>query len=196
MLTLLAIAHATPGPEFELLKQVGDCTFRKREKTEERGAAMWASCTWSEVDPARARQLITDLDNYEDLIWPISESRVERAEAGRQLVYQRQHIWALSDREVLLWVSVDDRPEQALVRWEVADELPLELSDGAIRTPVNTGFWRVEPNPDGAGTVVTHQIEVQAGGLALPQWLIRAIQTRGFNRILSDVRELAQQATK
>ncbi|MCB9691427.1 MAG: hypothetical protein H6736_06410 [Alphaproteobacteria bacterium] len=189
VLALLLTAHADDS--FTLMKETEACTIRKREKTETQGAAMWARCRWPELEPAVVRGMLTDLTRYDEWIWPIGESRVEREDAGRKLVYQRQHIFGLSDREVLLWVTVDDRPELAKVAWTAANDQPLVLADGAVRTPRNTGFWTIGPNPDGPGTEVVHQIELDAGGLPLPQWLVRAIQTRGFHRILTDIRGLA-----
>ena len=132
VLALLLTAHADDS--FTLMKETDACTIRKREKTETQGAAMWARCRWPELEPAVVRGMLTDLTRYDEWIWPIVESRVEREDAGRKLVYQRQHIFGLSDREVLLWVTVDDRPELAKVAWTAANDQPLALAEGAVRT--------------------------------------------------------------
>ena len=41
------------------------------------------------------------------------------------------------------------------------------------------------------GSTVIHQIEVDAGGVPLPQWLIRAIQSRGMGRLMDEARVYA-----
>ena len=191
MILALLPAFATPPADFVPLKTTDTCTIAKREKTATLGAAMWARCTWPDVPPERVHALLIDLDHYEDWIWPIGDSRVEREEGGVQIVYQRQHIWGLSDREVLLRVQIGGDEPAARVAWEAANDLPLELDRGSIRTPINTGHWTSEP-AEGGGVIVTHQIEVNAGGIPLPGWLMRAIQTRGFSRLLTDLREAAR----
>ena len=152
---------------------------------------MRATCTWPDVEPHVLTDMFTDLSRYDEWIWPIGESEVRRREPTRALVYQRQHIWGLSDREVLLWVQQQPVGPHGLdVTWTVATEEPLVLRDGSIRTPVNTGIWSFQP-ANGGGTLAIHQIEVSAGGVQLPQWLIRAIQTRGFKRVMDDVHSTA-----
>ncbi len=174
-------------PPFPTVGRTEHCELRKRPKTDERGAAMWARCVWPGIDPTRVRTRLLELDRYAEWIWPIAESRILREESGRLLVYQRQEVWALADREVLLWVRPQRASDMVVVSWEAASELPLRLQPGSVRTPRNTGFWAVRPAGD--GVEVVHQIELDAGGLPLPRWLVRAIQTRGFARILRDLRE-------
>lgn len=186
---MLLLFSALANDTFPVVKTTDTCTIRKRDKTATQGAAMWATCTWPDVDPAVLVGMLTDLDRYDQWIWPIEESRVERTDAERLLVYQRQHIFGLSDREVLLWVDVRQTPTSAAIRWSAANDQPLVLQKGAIRTPRNKGFWTVVPNATGPGTTVVHQIEVDAGGLPLPAWLVRAIQTRGFLRLLGDIHD-------
>lgn len=196
MIALWLLSVASANDTFTLLRTSDTCTIRKREKTASAGAAMWARCTWPDTEPAVLRRMFADLTRYDEWIWPIGESRIERREpSGRLLVYQRQHIWALADREVLLWVDVQETPNRLEVRWTTANTEPLVLQKGAVRTPRNLGHWILEAAPAG-GTTVEHQIEVDAGGLALPAWLVRAVQTRGFNRILSDVHDAAVDQAK
>jgi hypothetical protein len=194
---ILAVTLALANDAFTLVKTTDTCTYRKREKTPTAGAAMFARCTWPDVAPAVLVRMFDDLSRYDEWIWPIAASRVERREGERDLVYQRQEIWALSDREVLLWVTREQTGDDTLtVRWTTANEVPLDLTDGAIRTPRNIGYWTLKPAPDG-GSIAEHQIEVDAGGgLPLPKWLVRAIQTRGFTRVMDDVHDAAVDQAK
>jgi hypothetical protein len=149
---------------------------------------MRAVCIWPEVDPAALDRSLSDFEHYEDLIWVIDESAVRRSEGGRSLVYQLQQIWGLSDREVLLWAWTEEVDGGHVHRWTTAAEEPLTPRKGAIRTPKNEGYWEVRANPDGAGAQVTHQIAVDAGGMPLPGWMLRWIRTRGFARVMDEVR--------
>ena len=50
------------------------------------------------------------------------------------------------------------------------DTKPLQLTEGAVETKVNEGFWRVTAAPLG-GVRIEHQVRVDAGP-GLPQWLV------------------------
>jgi hypothetical protein len=53
-------------------------------------------------------------------------------------------------------------------------------------------MWSIQPDPSG-GSRVIHQIEVDAGGLPVPRFLMSWIQQRGLISILKDVRQQASQ---
>ena len=78
------------------------------------------------------------------------------------------------------------------VAWSAANEEPLASREGAIRTPVNSGMWSIKADPSG-GSLVVHQIEVDAGGMPVPRFLMDWIQQRGLISILKEVREQASQ---
>lgn len=190
-MTLTAAAFA-PLPEgFVEVRTSGDCRIAQREATESGPLAMRADCSWPEVSPDRLITLLGRFDAYSEFIWPIKEARVVRTEADRALVYQRQHITGLADREVLLWMSQQDLPPSGRrYQWTAASDQPLTLQPGAVRTPRNDGLWQVQP-AEGGGAQVVHQIAVEAGGPALPRWLLTWIRTRGFLAVMADVRRAA-----
>lgn len=190
MLVWIATALASPPPGFEELKVWNACVIYKRDRTETRPSAMRAECTWPDVDPVRFGKMLRDYGGYDGWIWPVAESEVRRIDGERSLVYQLQHIWGISDREVLLWATRQELPTGGVrASWVTATEEPLQLRDGTIRTPHNEGFWQVEPGA--TGSLVVHQIEVDAGGVSLPGWLIRAIQSRGLGRLMDEARDHA-----
>lgn len=90
---------------------------------------------------------------------------------------------------MLLWAWSEPYGEGRQHCWTTAVGEPLELREGAIRTPVNEGCWQVTPTVD--GVKVVHQIAVDAGGTPLPAWLVRFAQTRGFARVMDEVRASA-----
>lgn len=181
---LFAAAYAADG--FEFLKEVEGCELSFRDKTDVEGSAMRAVCTWPEADASILQTMLADLDAYETWIWPVAESEV-RATGERALVYQRQEIFGLSDREVLLWATTEPVPDGKRFVWTTASDQPLTLGKGAIRSTKNEGYWEVLTTSDG-GARVTHLIAVEAGGVALPGWLLRWIRTRGFARVMREVR--------
>ena len=185
-------AWADPGLDaegFEPLREAGDCVYTSRPKDHAAGSAMKAVCTWPDVSVEVLLQKLGDFDAYEETIWVVDESEVRETRDGKALVYQLQRLWGLNDREVLLWAWTEDLEDGKRFRWTTASAEPLPARKGAIRTPKNEGFWEVRSTPDGQGALVTHQIAVDAGGVPLPGWLLRWIRTRGFARVMDEVRE-------
>lgn len=182
-------SSARAGSGFEHVRDVDGCAIAMRAATATTVAAMRAECRWPDVDPAAVAALIRDYARYPDLVFPIDEAVVRRVEGDRTLVYQRQSMIGLSDREVLLWMTTTVEGDRTTVSWTPARDEPLELRPGAIRTPENTGFWSVEPD-GGGGSRVVHEIALDAGG-SVPEWIVNLVRTRSFARIMGDVRAAA-----
>ena len=181
-----------PDVSYEHVRTAADCVLEARPKTHHARASLRATCAWSEVDPAVLSKMVTTYSTYTDWLWPLKECRVIREEESRTLVYQRQKIAPLSDREVLLWMSQSDQGGTTQVTWHAATEEPLELQPGSVRTPVNKGMWSIQAAPSG-GSHVVHEIEVDAGGVPVPAFLMDWIRQRGLLSILKDVRRQAAQ---
>jgi len=174
---------------FEPVRTTNDCAFEMRPEDHPERAALRARCHWAEIDPEAMGAELQKVGRYTEYVYPIEVSERRRDEGERWLVYQRQHVWPIADREVLLWMKATDLPGGgAEVSWTAAADEPLQLRDGAIRVPRNDGLWRVEPHPDG-GAKVVHQIAMDGGG-RIPKWLVDLVRTRGFVQVMGDVREL------
>ncbi len=190
----MLVAVGTAADEgFSELRTTHDCVLAARPSDHAAGSAMRATCEWPDVEPGVLGRLMSDLDRYEELVFALVESEVRERRDDRLLVYQRQSVFGISDREVLLWVDVVEGPGVTVVSWRQADGEPLALRSGAIRTPRNEGFWRVEPLEDG-GSRVVHQIGVDAGG-RIPAWIVRLVRSRGFARVMKQVRSVAADAS-
>jgi hypothetical protein len=178
-----------PTDGFERVKEAHGCTFAMRGEDHPDKAALQASCHWPAVDPSGMAEQMQRVPRYVDYVYPIEASTLVRDEGSRWLVYQRQHVWPIADREVLLWMTPHPLPSGGLhLAWTAADEEPLQLRPGAIRVPRNDGFWRVEAHAEG-GTKVVHQIAMDGGG-RIPKWVVDLVRTRGFVQVMGDVREL------
>lgn len=188
-----ALAFATDGDGFEAVKVKDDCAIESRARTHPDGGAMRAKCAWPEVDPAVLGRMMADLSRYEDYVFVLTESEVRKRVDERQLVYQRQEVFGLSDREVLLWAVVDRSSHGVQVSWTTANDEPLVIDKRSIRTPRNEGYWRIMARPEG-GTTVVHEIGVDAGG-RIPQWIVRIVRNQSFIRVMNDIRGLASEAT-
>lgn len=189
--TIAGVAMGSdPGLDaYQPVRTAAGCAISMRPETHPEGAAMRAECRWPEVDPARLQRVLTQYERYPEFVFPISVARIERAEAGRTLVYQKQELVGIADREVLLWMVHSEAAGGARVAWSAASDQPLELASGAVRTPRNTGYWDVGPDPDGGARVV-HQIAMDAGGY-VPKWLVNLVRTTAFAKIMADVRAFA-----
>jgi hypothetical protein len=188
VMSLWAIAAAFAADDgFLLVREAYGCTIRMRPEDHPSGAAMRAECVWPDVDPARLIGVIGDYERYDEFVSPVTLSRVERTSGDRTLVYQLQHMTGIADREVLLWMRRHAQPGGGVrVSWTTAAEEPLALQPGSVRTPKNVGYWEVVPDPAGGARVV-HEIQLDAGG-SIPRWLVSLVRTRGFARIMQDVR--------
>jgi hypothetical protein len=140
------------------------------------------------VSAAKLDALLADYDRYDEFVFPIVESRIVRTEPGRTLVYQRHHYFAIADREGLLWMRAVPRDGGMSYEWESANDEPLTLQPGNVRTVRNEGRWFVAPDASG-GVRVIHQVSIDPGG-SIPSWVTALAGSRGFVRILSDLHAL------
>ncbi len=183
----IGIAVAVEG--FESVRTAHNCAISMRPEAHPDGAAMRADCRWPDVQLTTMTAGLGDYTRYTEYVFPIVVSRVERLDdAGRSLVYQRQHIFGIADREVLLWMR--QGPVEGGVRfsWSAAVEEPLSLGDGNVRVVRNEGYWEVVAD-DAGGVRVVHQVAMDAGG-SIPKWLVQLVRTRSFARIMGDVRRV------
>jgi len=189
---LLLQASVAAEDGFEVIRSAHDCVFEARAKSHPGGAALRATCHWVDVEPEAMGRLVTNYKDYTDWLWPLAECTVVETEPERTLVYQRQQIMTLADREVLLWMTQRQNGTNTRVDWSAANDKPLEVSPGAIRTPKNTGFWLIDAHPEG-GSHVKHEVAVNAGGAAIPEFLLNWLRYKGFISIIKDVRKHARQ---
>lgn len=192
MWTAVAVAGTAgiAGEDFAPVRASDGCAIAMRPESHPEGVAMRAECDWPDVDADHLIALLARYEAYGDYVFPISESRVVREDAGpdgpRTLVYQRQSVFGLADREVLLWMTRTEVPGGARYAWSAAHDEPLALRPGAIRTPRNTGSWTIRAR-EGGGSRVIHEIALDAGG-SVPRWIVELVRTRSFAKIMSDVR--------
>ncbi|HHO52484.1 MAG TPA: hypothetical protein ENK18_16855 [Deltaproteobacteria bacterium] len=173
---------------FEPVRAASGCAISMRPGSHVDGAAMRAECDWPDVQPDVLARMLERYERYPEYVYPIDVARIERIEVDRTLVYQRQVIFGIAAREVLLWIQREPLPGGVRFAWTTASEEPLILTRGAVRAPRNEGSWSVTQR-DGGGSKVVHEIAMDAGG-AVPRWLIELVRTRAFARIMTEVHAL------
>jgi hypothetical protein len=167
-------------------RDANGCVLESRPASHPDGAAMRATCDWPEVQPEKLVALLGDFDRYDELIYPIVEAHVVRRDPDRVLVYQRHHFFGIADREMLLWMRTVSRDGGTSFEWDAASEEPLEVQPGLVRPARNSGRWFIAPDGSG-GSKVVHEVTLDPGG-SVPEWVIDLAGSRGFVRILNDVR--------
>lgn len=165
------------------------CVIAMRPEDHPDKSALRATCHWPDVAPESVEALVADYRRYSEFIGPIVASEIRGTHAAGTLVYQRQHIWPIADREVLLWMTAS-RSDGLRVAWTAAHEVQLTLLDGSVRVPRSDGFWWVRGHPDG-GAWVVHQIAMDGGG-SIPRWLVELVRTKGFAQVTERVRAIAR----
>ncbi len=194
MVTVMAFASGSPDEPaddgFEVLREADGCVVSGRPPEHPDKAALRARCHWPEVTPDQLLVLVRDYQRYPSFIWPLKVSEVRRQEGDRALVYQRQSVWPLADREVLLWMWPEPWEGGTQVRWTVAEGEPLVVESGSIQVPRSDGHWAVRADPRG-GSYVEHQISMDGGG-KIPKWLMDKIRARGFAQFTVAARDLAR----
>ena len=188
LLGWISSAFATPPSGFEIVREADGCVIASRPPEHADKAALHASCLWPDVDPVALTTLVSDYARYPEFIWPLKESVVRRVDGPRALVFQKQHVWPLAAREVLLWMQPEPWQGGTKVTWHVAEGEPFEVPQGSIKVPRSDGFWAVTADPAG-GSRVEHQIAMDGGG-KIPVWLMEKIRTRGFAQVTLAARDV------
>jgi len=187
----LVVASAFAG-EWSVVREAEGCVFEHRPETSPDGAAMRATCTWPDVAPDPLAAMLSQYEQYPSFVWAIDAAQIRRVEGARALVYQAQRLPGIADREVMLWITKEELDPGVRFSWSVASDVLWAPSEGNIATPKNTGSWTVRPAA-GGGSEVVHEIAVDAGG-QIPRWVLALVRTRGFMKVLADVRAAAMGA--
>jgi hypothetical protein len=183
----LLLAQTSAAEQWVAAGEAHGCVLERRQTSDTVVGAMRAECSWPEIPHDKLIAMMSRFDHYDDYITPITESRIERTEGGRALVYQRHHFFGIADREMLLWIRTVPSGGGTAFEWTTAADQPLSLDDGTVRIVRNEGRWAIAPLP-GGGSKVIHEISIDPGG-AIPSWVAWLARGRGFTRILGEVRE-------
>jgi hypothetical protein len=183
-------AVAAQDSGWKAVSEVDGCVLESGVAGADRVVPMRARCRWSDVDAAKLGARLADLDGFGALIAPIEAERIVRTDGDRTLVHQVMGAPAISDREVLMWMTVTTRPGCSRTSWTTASEEALAVAEGRVRAPRNDGAWDVCADPAGGASVV-HEIAYDPGG-SVPAWVVRRFQTGGLADVMVAVRAAAR----
>lgn len=178
MTTLILAFTALAGPPagYTELKRDNDCVVYKGPPVENGVVPVFADCHWADVAPEKLHALLVDWEGHAKVHATVAESRIEKREGERALVYQRHQLSGISDREVRIWMqrtAIDGGFEYA---WK-NDGVVTELQKGNVATARHEGFWRVKADPAG-GSRVEYGLTYDPGG-SVPGFIIRWFQAGG-----------------
>lgn len=175
------------GDEFAPVATQGGCTVYVGAIDPASGVPpMKAECHWPDVTVDDVHGVFSRLDRWQDFVWCIADSRILEEQGGRTLVWQRQSVRPLSDRENVIWMAVEETEDGYTYRWELA-EVPFDAAPSSVVPGRNEGRWVVRAAPDG-GVWLTNEIAYDPAG-SVPSWLVRWFQTRGALQVLDGIHE-------
>jgi len=185
-LTLLAIAAAAPS-DYEPVMERDDCVFYMGPQEADGVTPVMVECNWSDRDAHEMDALLSQMNNYHEIVWAIEDTRMVRAEGARSLVWQRHVVKGTAPREVMIWMETAPTAAGGTrYSWTTADE-DFELSRGAVLAARNDGYWEVNPTVEGV-EVVLHGCYDPGGWV--PDVLVRWCQTFGADRLMKDAHAL------
>lgn len=162
------------------------CEFSKQDEGEV--VALRAECTW-DLTADRVIAVIGDWNRHAEVFESVTKSTVLGGwSGGKARVLQNHQASGISDREVVLDVTVEDIDGGK--RWrhtKSADQH--ELSGDKVEVGRDDGLWEVKASPDG-GCTVLYELRYDPAG-SVPGFIVKAFQGSGFKDMLLQVRTAA-----
>ncbi len=182
-------AQAAPG-DYQLMRTTEDCRTYMGPRDQDGVTPVRIECRWDGIDPVAIEAMFDRFDSYHVFVWALSDSRIERLEPDRALIWQRHEVPGTAPRETLVWLTVEDNGAGSrCYTWTTATEEHLTLSSAyAVRAPRNDGVWNIFPDEDGVYVVL--ELAYDPGGM-VPDWLVKWCQTLGADRMMAEIRAIA-----
>ncbi|MFT5682965.1 MAG: hypothetical protein ACI8RZ_003889 [Myxococcota bacterium] len=181
--------QAAPG-EFQLVRTTEDCRTYMGPQDADGVTPVRIECRWDGVDKTAIEAMFDQLGQYHVFVWALGDSRIERVDPERTLVWQRHEVPGTAPRETLVWLTAaDNGVGSRSYTWTTATEEHFTLSSAyAVRAPRNDGMWNIIP--DEAGVDVVLELSYDPGGM-VPDWLVKWCQTLGADRMMAEIRAIA-----
>ncbi|MDG1481426.1 MAG: hypothetical protein P8R54_17660 [Myxococcota bacterium] len=181
-------AQAAPG-EFQLVRTTEDCQTYMGARDADGVTPVRIECRWDGIEKASVEAMFDQFDRYHEFVWALGDSRIERTEPNRALVWQRHEVPGTAPRETLVWLLAEDNGfGSRRYTWTTAPEEELTLSASAVRAPRNDGMWNIIPGDSGVDVVL--ELSYDPGGM-VPDWLVKWCQTLGADRMMSEIQGIA-----
>ena len=145
---------------------------------------MRAECVWSDVSLDRFKAVMSDYTQHDEVWATVAESKVQRTDGDRSLVYQKHQNSGINDREILLWMKHESVDGYDRYSWTRATGETLTAADGNVLTARSDGYWQAKA--EGTGIRVVHLLSYDPGG-SVPGFIIRWFQTSGLEANVDDL---------
>ena len=178
MMLSVGLAHAA----WNQTAEKHGCTFYKGA-TEGAVLPLKADCHWA-VAPEKLQGLLTDWAAHARYFEGVSTSEVLRVQGATSIVHQVHVASGISDREVVLAMTIGAIPGGKRFSWKIADDQSARQDLGVLPL-LDTGSYDVTSD-EGGGTHLIYELRYDAGG-SVPGFVVRAFQGGGFQDMLGEL---------
>ena len=149
-----------------------------------------ADCHWPEQSVDHLAALLSDWSKHDDYFTSVVSVDIRREEGGRTLMTQVHQASGISNREVTLWGASEKKGDVRRFTWTMDGAPQTESPQGYVQVGHDTGYWELEPHPEGGARVVYHLVYDPAG--MVPGFVVRSFQTGGIVELVGELREAAK----
>ena len=170
-------ARDFPGSEVREMKAIGTIDAKPQE--------VWAA--------------IRDYPNYTKSMPYTVEAKTLAKEDGDKVIYfySRLSLPMVDNRDYIIKILDEsdwkDGAGYLKVSWTRVDPPKgdpkfVELKDGVVRTPINDGFWKLEPRDNGNKTWATYYLHTDPGG-SVPKWIANKANGTAVPSVFAAIRK-------
>ena len=152
-----------------------------------------------DAKPQEVWKVLRDLPNYTKTMPYTVEAKVLANEDGDKVnyFYSRLDLPLVSSRDyVIKLVDESDWKDGAgflKVSWSKfdapkGDPRSVPPKDGIVRTPLNNGFWKLEPKENGNKTWATYYVHTDPGG-SVPKFIANRANSTAVPNVFSSIRK-------
>lgn len=195
---LAADAAARQAPWEEAAKDNG-ITIYSREMAGSEVREMKAIGT-IDAKPHEVWKAIRDYDHYTTTMPYTVEAKVLGKEDGDKVIYfySRLDLPLVDNRDYLIKILDEsdwkDGAGYLKVSWTKIDPPEgdakyVKPKDGVVRTPLNDGYWKLEPREGGNKTWATYYVHTDPGG-AVPKWIANKANSTAVPNVFAAIRKV------
>lgn len=153
-----------------------------------------------DAKPHEVWKAIRDYPNYVKTMPYTVEAKVMGQEDGDKVIYfySRLDLPLVDNRDYLIKILDEsdwkDGAGYLKVSWtklevQKGDPRYVEPKDGVVRTPLNDGYWKLEPRDNGNKTWATYYVHTDPGG-SVPKWIANKANSTAVPNVFAAIRKV------
>jgi len=153
-----------------------------------------------DAKPHEVWKALRDYPNYTKTMPYTTEAKVMGQEDGDKVIYfySRLDLPLVDNRDYLIRITDDsdwkDGAGYLKVSWanfdaKKGDPRYVEPKEGVVRTPLNDGFWKLEPRDGGNKTWATYYVHTDPGG-SVPKWIANKANSTAVPNVFAAIRKV------